>query len=770
MVVGTKLKTKSFRDVNLKQTEKVDALVGLLEDLDLLPELPAAERLERLGAEMVRCTQQIFKPRSKSQKQGWSPAVRAHDILRRSILKIKRHIAGEHHYSHWTPLTFRAGMTIILRDWLRDVTRLEAGLKKGGEDPDFLNPPDFAFGHSFWTSATYVSTLLCVQDAYEASLKLLQGRRRSDSRLEFSHFMRQLELDRRSGQLRTGINVTLGKTSFAGFSLDALTDQGVTHTTPEVVHEKVTGSFTTWFKAGDSDSTASLSHPQAHWSQLDESWEDFQARYAERNFPTVPLRRVCDAIQLRKVPRGSFTAAGLCPTLVEFLAAIKHSKKNSAPGVSGLSYNMLRLCPPPLLQAMYDSLATMWTSKEVPEYWKWRWLVPIPKCKSPSLKDLRPLSLVEVIRKIWAVVVVRRIGLCWSDHKVLNRCQHGFIRGVCIDEAVLEVLNTLETACEAKSDLFMSSWDIRRAFDRVPKQLLIFAWIRLGIPVDVAEYLVSIDSNGHTVVRTPLAQHAYNEGGTAALLDLSFLAELGAGQGTVDAPTNWNAVYDILLDALDSVPSDLSFQTHDGQLADSEDDALADDLISVCGSWQALQDKADVVSCFCIIAGMEIAAEKLRTFHIRWGNPSLAGKNYILLHSGNWVPTEVPLASDGWMKHLGIPWDMNTACSTMYQQILEIRLDRALSRLSFFPCSKEVKLNAIEKSLFPALLYQLKFASWPLSAYETLDQHISVTLKKIFGLNNLFPTDLLYMGREQGGMGCKKLSDLAQAAKLSLVQ
>ena len=121
---------------------------------------------------------------------------------------------------------------------------------------------------------------------------------------------------------------------------------------------------------------------------------------------------------------------------------------------------------------------------------------------------------------------------------MLNRSQHGFIRGVCIDEAVLEVLNTLETACEAKSDLFMSSWDIRRAFDRVPKQLLIFAWIRLGIPVDVAEYLVSIDTNGHTVVRTPLAQHAYNEGGTAALLDLSFLAELGAGQGTVDAPTN----------------------------------------------------------------------------------------------------------------------------------------------------------------------------------------------------------------------------------------
>ena len=56
----------------------------------------------------------------------------------------------------------------------------------------------------------------------------------------------------------------------------------------------------------------------------------------------------------------------------------------------------------------------------------------------------------------------------------------------------------METAKEMQCDLYMSSWDIKRAFDRVPKQLLIFAWVRLGVPPDVAECLVNIDRWGKT--------------------------------------------------------------------------------------------------------------------------------------------------------------------------------------------------------------------------------------------------------------------------------
>ena len=124
-------------------------------------------------------------------------------------------------------------------------------------------------------------------------------------------------------------------------------------------------------------------------------------------------------------------------------------------------------------------------------------------------------------------------------------------------------MNTMETAKEVQCDLYMSSWDIKRAFDRVPKQLLIFAWIRLGVPPDVAEYLVNIDRKGKTEVRTPHAQDTYWEGGYDRKEALCFLAQLGAGQGTADAPLNWNAVFDIRLDALATVPSHYRFHDID---------------------------------------------------------------------------------------------------------------------------------------------------------------------------------------------------------------
>ena len=38
---------------------------------------------------------------------------------------------------------------------------------------------------------------------------------------------------------------------------------------------------------------------------------------------------------------------------------------------------------------------------------------------------------------------------------------------------------------------------------------------------------------------------------------------LGAEQGNIDAPLNWNAVFDILLDALAAVPSNFHFHDID---------------------------------------------------------------------------------------------------------------------------------------------------------------------------------------------------------------
>ena len=342
---------------------------------------------------------------------------------------------------------------------------------------------------------------------------------------------------------------------------------------------------------------------------------------------------------------------------------------------------MLKIAPLPVITAIHDCLTAMWVDKEIQEHHKWRWLLPIPKVASPELTDLRPLSLVEVSRKLWASVLMRKVSREWARNGCLNKRQHGFVTGKSMDEAVLEVMNTMETAKEMQCDLYMSSWDIKRAFDRVPKQLLIFGWVRLGVPPDVDEYLVNIDRGGKTVVRTPHAQDTYWEGGYDSLEALCFLAQLGAGQGTVDAPLNWNAVFDILLDALATVPTDYRFHDIDCLQHYTVDTAAADDLLSACGTLQALQHKADIVSAFCIIFGLDIATTKLRTFHLQWGNGNLNlapsddthqhSPDTLLVHTGRWIPQSVQLASTGVMKHLGVHWDMRYEGATIYQLTLD---------------------------------------------------------------------------------------------------
>ena len=70
------------------------------------------------------------------------------------------------------------------------------------------------------------------------------------------------------------------------------------------------------------------------------------------------------------------------------------------------------------------------------------------------------------------------------------------------ETGVLEFAATLETAKELKAEVFISSWDLKRAFDSVDRRLLIFSWVRLGVPTQLAQFL---DQDSKMVVRRPVA-------------------------------------------------------------------------------------------------------------------------------------------------------------------------------------------------------------------------------------------------------------------------
>jgi len=266
-----------------------------------------------------------------------------------------------------------------------------------------------------------------------------------------------------------------------------------------------------------------------------------------------------------------------------------------------------------------------------------------PEETRPRMIDLLPLMLMEALRKIWGSIFVRRIQTAWREAGVLCPNQFGCVPGKGTDGAVAEFLNAPETAKERRTPVYLTSWDIRRAFDSVPKPLVTLALRRLGIPEKVTEYIRNVDE-GVSVVRTPWALRCTEMGEEVS----GFQGERGIGQGDVISPLIWTAVFDILLAALSKVTGGIITCSRNGYVAEASDVGYADDLVSVQGDLQSLQEKADLVSAFCVWTGLTLAVEKFRAFAINWGNEHIDMGIDIVIHMKGWVPMTEHIAQDQW--------------------------------------------------------------------------------------------------------------------------
>lgn len=88
------------------------------------------------------------------------------------------------------------------------------------------------------------------------------------------------------------------------------------------------------------------------------------------------------------------------------------------------------------------------------QFWKWRWILPIPKEADPSLNDLQPLLLFETTRKLWFALVLTKMRVVWERECLLHPTQTTFIKSRSMDLSVLVLMNVLKTGKE--SDALLS--------------------------------------------------------------------------------------------------------------------------------------------------------------------------------------------------------------------------------------------------------------------------------------------------------------------------
>ena len=752
--------------------------------------------LEQLSKFIVDTTEDINNSYSTgtrdSYKDGYSPEFMIKKWHLQAIIEVRRHLLGKKGRNRWCTFQDRQRDLSLIFTTLRNRAS-GLGLTQHRVDK-ILN--ETGKGPSWWINQASLFVDIC--DAEIRALKAnMHGRRRQDIRRKWKARTKWLEGLQEKGKARQIIKQVLkanaGRKHTTGLNLDTVRDtNGRIYVTPQSVHRTSTDHFREWYDM-PADYVPTL-HTVPDWRPHLQSYELFIAQFPNTQVPTHLSEKIYHALQ--DVPQAAAIRQQLtqelasAPSIEESTDRISQLKRNSSPGMSGLSYNMLRKAPKVVIQEMHKCLAQFWEDKHIPSSWKWRWLVPIPKkpTDAPTLEELRPLMLCEALRKVWSALVISKIQNALHQHKALDPAQHGYLFGRSTGTASMIHINGIEDAEELDHELHRSSYDLKKAFDTTSKPLMLLAWQRLGVPLEIAHWLTEMDVGGTTVVKTPFAQymwqilkyHTVDTAGTyppghlpttddSTLLE-AFDAIRGTGQGDVTSPTCWIAVMDILLTALrqhDQHATGTRYRGDRAHMYISEETSYADDLESICATPQELQSKADIVSAFCILAGLQLSHGKLRRVmqaHIPKDTPATP----LVVHVLPWTPKSVTVNTTEATEYLGGIYDVVNNGKSTLKMIRETAQQHCNAIIhSSVPAAS--KLMVATASTLAKVRYKAALSVLSLSELRGVDKLFSNLFRDATRNMVGFPTALIHLAKKYGGLGIKRFSDEVQIDKLSKI-
>lgn len=468
------------------------------------------------------------------------------------------------------------------------------------------------------------------------------------------------------------------------------------------------------------------------------------------------------------------TALSTCPTLTEFEDAIARSPASS-PGISGLSFSHIKLWTPPTVKRVHEFLSVLWNNNQmIPDHWHWKLLCPIPKAdKDPqALENLRPIMLVECLRKLWVGITIRRLSMYLTQSHLLSDSQHGYVAHRSSVTSGLQLLDDLDDLNSNRLPIYLSSWDFTKAFDSLPFSLSRLALQRAYIPTSIVDWLLHLDTDGKIIVRTPYAldclrrHQLHNFSPIHSNTEMSFFtAGGGVAQGDVHSPYVWRLFIDILLRALEHVrPKLTSFPT-----LNTSDYGYADDIISLASSLLDLQLKADIVSAFSLLTGISISWTKLRATCQEWDvittNPSLTV----------WETTDtaqtIPLVRGQTIRHLGFQISAaghsKPALDSTFQNLKQTAA-HLIKRSHWLP--SQAVLTTASLQTVAQVTYTTQLSTYTSNELQTLDSQLSTVYRKSTHHWPTFPTTMLHAPSALCGLGLPSISLSTQTAKHRILQ
>jgi ribonuclease HI/exonuclease III len=279
--------------------------------------------------------------------------------------------------------------------------------------------------------------------------------------------------------------------------------------------------------------------------------------------------------------------------LNEFIAQCNNG---SAPGPDQLSYEHFRTIKSKLmLKMILDLLNNSLLTGNWPEDNNKGTITLLLKkdIYRGNASDLRPITLLQTIRKIFTGLLTNRLTKEIYSNNLLRGNNYGFTPGRSTNDYITILKHAIDHAKITNKKLYALLLDIEKAYDTVPEIALQLALNRIGASQHLIKIIRMLHRNRNIRIIT------------AAGLSKEITPARGLPQGDKISPLLWNIFYDALLCKLDEAEG---YAFSDNlQICKL---AFADDLTTISDSIEKTNKHSKIVTSFLSMFHLKVNATK----------------------------------------------------------------------------------------------------------------------------------------------------------------
>lgn len=142
--------------------------------------------------------------------------------------------------------------------------------------------------------------------------------------------------------------------------------------------------------------------------------------------------------------------------------------KSNAVGLDDIPIKFIKMIFPLLLKPLKHIFNSIFKSGIYPKVWKYSKIIPIKKKPMDNtLENLRPISILSAISKVFERLVKNQITCYLSENCLLSQFQSGYRKGHSIKTAMIKVCDDIGVVLDKGGSVILLLLDFSKAFDTI---------------------------------------------------------------------------------------------------------------------------------------------------------------------------------------------------------------------------------------------------------------------------------------------------------------